>query len=168
MAFMNWGLSELFESQKTALPTDWSEDVRGRQSITAGLEINGATIEGLFLRITANRTLADREVMFQLEYRPQRGKGDSLCRIDWRPLRSHRNPNVGPRSFRMLEMTGSHHHSFELNFLRQTGQMRDGNLPLAEPLDEPSNFSDLLAVVSEKFRILGLNEIPLPVWDLLL
>jgi hypothetical protein len=159
-------LPEIHAAKKTAIPSDWTEDERGRQRLTLSLEIEGATVEGLFLRATAVRSLPDREVMFQLEYHPAR---EQLCRIDWRPLRPHRNGDVGPKAHRLREITGSHHHSFKLNWIPTKEQMRPNNLPIAEPiLPDPSNFQQLLMVVSQEFRIDNLSGVPLPAWDLLL
>ena len=162
-------LPDIIAATKFAQPSDWAEDERGRHKMTLSLDIDGVTIEGLFLRVTALRSLPDQEVMVQLEYRPPHAAGDALCRLDWRPLRPHRNPMIGPKKLHLLEIPGTHHHSFDLNWLDNKNCMRVGNLPLAKSVDEdPSTFGQLLALVSKEFRISNLSEVPLPAWDLLL
>jgi len=166
---MALGLPEIFAAEKTAILSDWTDDERGRQRLILSLEIEGAAIEGLNLRATANRTLPDREVMFQLEYEARYRSKDILARIDWRPLKSHRNGDVGPKAHRLKEIAGSHYHSFALNWVEITGRMRQPNLPIAKEITpDPANFRQLLALVSKEFRISNLAGVPLPAWDLLL
>jgi len=163
-------LPELHAADKVAaLASSWAQDEMGRLSLTLALEIYGATVQGLYLRGKARRDLADRAVMFQLEYRLPFQLEEQICRIDWRPLHVHRNDGKGPEAYRFKEINGSHYHTFAENWLPIEGRMRRNNLPIAIPLDpEPSGFGQLLALVSKEFRISNLGGVQIPPWDLML
>jgi hypothetical protein len=156
-------------SKTLILTSGWSEDAQGRQSMFLSMDIDGATVEGLTLRLVARRSLPDRHVMCQLEYRPPFQIVEPFCRIDWRPLKPHNNHGRGPEEYRFREMTGSHHHPFGLNWDAQRNQMLKENLPIGVPIDpDPSGFRQLLALVSKEFRITNAEEVPLPSWDMML
>ena len=162
-------LKELFEAEKNVVLQDWVEDERGKHRVNLSVEIAGNIVQGLSLIGTAVRALPDREVMFQLIYQPPFVHPELLCRIDWKPLKPHRNGPDGPKRHRLREITGSHHHPFKLNWLETEGRMRRANLPIAEALTpDPATFPQLLALVSKEFRITNLQDLALPPWDLLL
>jgi hypothetical protein len=166
---MAMGLQELYRAEKRAVMTDWVEDEAGRLRLTLALEIDGAVVEALFLRARVFRGRVDRDVMFQLEYRPPFGPDEQLCRIEWRPTTAHRNHGKGPEAYRFKDIAGSHYHSFKENWLEDQGRMRGGNLPIAVPLEpDPSDFGQLVALVSKEFRIMNLGDLPMPPWDMLL
>ena len=166
---MALALPDIHAAAKLLTAADWVDRGGGRVSLVAALEIGGATIEGLFLRATARRALADREVMFQVEYRPSFGAEEQLCRINWRPIRPHHNHGRGPEEHRFREIAGSHHHSFEANWVADENRMRSGNLPIAIPVSpDPSDFRQLVALVTKEFRINNLGGISVPPWDLML
>jgi hypothetical protein len=63
--------------------------------VTASLDNpGGIAIEGLSLRATARKSLADRQVTFQLEYHATNVIGGPVCRIEWRPLSGHNDRPV--------------------------------------------------------------------------
>jgi hypothetical protein len=65
---------------------------------TAPLDIDGVTVEGLRVRVTAKQGLSNENVTCQLEYLPSpRGsvRGGPLWRIEWRPLSPHNNKGLG-------------------------------------------------------------------------
>ena len=80
----------------------WAEIGPGVLVLTAPLEIEGVTIEGLTLRGTARKPMPDRQVVFQLEYRAAGISGGPICRIEWRPLSGHNNRGIGPKEFRNI------------------------------------------------------------------
>jgi hypothetical protein len=74
--------------------------------VRLSLDIDAETIQGLYLRITANRGFPDRGVTAQLEYQPTPFQLlNPLCRIDWRPLHDHTNPGDGPGKYRLKKST---------------------------------------------------------------
>lgn len=155
---------------KTVLVTSgWVGDETGRQRLILNLEIDGVIVEGLTLRMTSNRTMPDRKVTVQIEHKPPGSIVVPLCRLEWRPIRSHRNYQRGPKEFRLQEIEGTHLHSFESNWLESEQRMLTDNLPIAIPISpDPEGFHQLLALVSKEFRIVNAADIPMPPWDLLL
>jgi len=167
---MGYSLPDIQAAIKTvsAVP-DWTADERGKQLMRLSLDIDGQTLQGLYLRLTAHRKFPDQEVTAQLEYQPPFQILTALGRIDWRPLKDHTNPVNGPAKHRLKRITGSHHHSFALNWIPERSSMRETNLPFAEAINpDPSDFGQLLALVSKEFRISGIDGLPVPTWDLLL
>lgn len=161
-------LSELFEAQKTlAVTPGWQEVASGRLTLVAPLEIDGVTIEGMQLRGRARKNLVDQNVSFQLECHTVSVRGGQMARIDWRPLRPHINPPKGAHADLIrVRVAGSQIHSFERHYMPERNNIRQRNLPWAEPLGtEPSNFQELLAVVGDRFRITGLEVIAAPPWE---
>jgi hypothetical protein len=122
-------------------------------------------VQGLELRAGAAQSLPDRAVRFQLQYYPAKSECLLLGRIEWRPLSPHTNPANCAEQLKLLRITGSHIHGYEMNWLEEMGRLRTGNLPVAEPLkDDPTNFEALLEVVGREFRITGLEKIERPPW----
>ncbi len=118
--------------------------------------------------MTAITGLENQSVVCQMEYHPagRPTRGGPFCRIEWRPLAAHSNKNIGPLEFRFTQITGSHHHRFDLNWNHSQSQVRKGNLRIAVPIDpDPPTYEDLLAFVGREFRIKGMEEIPVPPWQ---
>ncbi len=163
---MGADLRELFEANKIlASNPKWIATDSTWFDLEAPLDIDGVTIEGLELRAGAGQSLPDRAVRFHLQYHPARSPCIPLCRIEWRPVSPHTNPNQGPEHLRLLRIVGSHIHGFEMNYLEDEGRMRGKNLPIAEPIDpDPSSFRDLVDVVAAEFRINGMEQIEPPPW----
>jgi hypothetical protein len=160
-------LESLVYAEKTisAVPA-WVE--RGPDSLefTTPLEIDGVVLEALALRGRARKSLADREVIFQLEYHHGQIIGGPVCRIEWRPLSAHNNKGLGPKSLRHMIQSGSHHHRFDLNWKQSPDSVLRGDLPIAVPLNEdPNSFRELLAVVGKEFRIRRIQSITVPPWE---
>lgn len=148
-----------------SVPT-WVERGPTGLEFTVPLEIDGVVIEGLGLRGRACKPRADREVIFQLEYRHPQIVGGPCCRIEWRPLGAHSNKGLGPKQFRHKLLVGSHHHRFDLNWERSPEAVLRGDLPIAVPInDDPKGFRPLLAVVGKEFKIIKIQQIPIPPWE---
>lgn len=144
----------------------WAEQTATSLGFLVPLEIDGVVVEGLTLRGKACTRMADREVMFQMEYRHNQIAGGPCCRIEWLPLNGHSNKGVGPAEFRHFLQTGSHHHRFDLNWKRSQEAVWRGELPIAVPIaPEPKNFRALLGLVGSEFTISDLQRIPLPPWQ---
>jgi hypothetical protein len=161
-------LHELYEAEKTlSVIPGWQEVESGRLTLVAPLDIDGVTIEGMQLRGRARKNLVDENVSFQLECHSVGVRGGQIARIDWRPMHPHVNPARGAhKDLLRTRVRGSQIHSFERHYMRDLNRIRQRNLPWAEPLGlEPSNFSELLAVVGARFRIAGLEKVAAPPWE---
>jgi hypothetical protein len=145
----------------------WSEpDDYGKMDIFAPLEVGGVTVSGFALRGICSKLRIDRDVLFQLEIGiPGKRTRLPLARLEWRPHSpTHKNPATGGEPSCLI--FGSHHHTHEANWLEQEGRMREGNLPFAESLNpDPSTYQDFLDLVRIRFRINGINNIMMPVWE---
>jgi hypothetical protein len=143
----------------------WVERGPDGLEFTAPLEADGVVIEGLNLRGRARKSLIDREVIFQLEYHRPQIVGGPVCRIEWRPLNAHNNKGLGPKEWRHMLQTGSHHHRFDLNWARSPEACLRGDIPVAVPInDDPKNFRALLALVGKEFRVNKIQQITVPPW----
>lgn len=133
------------------------------------LNIGGVTV-GLFgLRGGCYVQHADKAIMLQLEMGIAGVRRRiPLVRLDWRPLSDrHKNPRKGPAEHRSRVLFGSHHHTFDLNWLEAEQRMREHNLPFAVPLEnEPASFAEMLDLARVLFRINDIDRLPLPEWTL--
>lgn len=123
------------------------------------------SIEGLRLRVQAWQTRPMVDVTATLEL--VRGH-DSVClsRVDMAPTSPH--VNLHWRQFRVPpEITGSHHHPFDLNArLGRQAFAPNDNLPLAMPLEsEPASFHEFAVLVQNVFGIDGVADLPRPAWN---
>lgn len=144
----------------------WRERGADGLEFSAPLEIDGVTVEALTLRGRARKSLADREVIFQLEYHHARIIGGAVARIEWRPLNPHSNKGHGPKDLQHVIQSGSHHHCFDLNWKESQEACLRGDLPIALPIaDDPKNFRALLAVVGKEFRIKNIQTVTAPPWE---
>jgi len=160
-------LSDIFHAQKVlSVAQSWAPGPNNTLHQLHSLEIEGVTIRGLFLRVRARADMPDEDVVFQLEY-PSPGRRDTaISRVEWRPITPHKNQGNAPGDLRFLDIPGSHHHSFELNWLEIEDRMRRSNLPVASPISpDPANLDALLEFVRVSFRISGLELIPTPPWE---
>lgn len=133
---------------------------------TSPIEIDGVAIEGLRFRLTAIRSLPDEAVTCQLEYHERRKIGGPFYRMDWRPLHEHCNKGQGPPELRLLRITGTHHHEFNVNWTFAATQVRRGNLPIAIAVtDEPQTFEELLAFLGKELTIGNIGLVPRPPWQ---
>jgi hypothetical protein len=143
----------------------WIDREADALDLTAPLEIDGVAVEGLTLRGRARKPLADREVIFQLEYHAPEIVGGPVCRIEWRPLNKHNNKGLGPKEFQNVIQDGSHHHRFDLNWKRSEAAVLRGEIPIAIPIEDPGSFRGLLAVVGKEFRIRRIQSVTVPPWE---
>ena len=165
---MEFDAEAIAGNEKVYVPgPSWVEGDNGYLSLVAPLEIEGVTIEGLVLRATAYKDLPDEAVMFQVEFPHDRNRRDNaIQRIDWRPLHIHNNHGKGPPQYRLQLINGTHHHSFELNWLVPERRLRKTNLPVAEPISpDIQDFTALLDFVAESFRIKKLDAVRAPPWE---
>ena len=162
-------LPDIFNANKTLpLRPSWLKGDNDRVSLVSPLDIDGVTIEGLRLRATAIIPRVEECVTFQVEYIPPRRdvRGGPLARIEWRPLSGHNNKNNGPKEFMNKVMSGSHHHSFALNWNEQSAALRRGNLPIALPISpDPTTYETLIDLVRQEFRILNVDWLQMPPWQ---
>jgi hypothetical protein len=160
-------LPDLVQIEKELpLSPNWVERAADILEFSTALEANGVILEGLSLRCTARRSLADRQVMFQLEYHEATILGGPVCRIEWRPLSGHNNKGYGPKELRHVLQNGTHHHRFDLNWERSPDAVLRGDLPIAVPIqDDPANFRALLALVGKEFRINKIQVVTVPPWQ---
>ena len=134
--------------------------------ILAPLTLAGVTVGSFTLRGTCNKFRIDRDVLFQLEVGiPGKRTRLPLSRLEWRPQsETHKNPAIN-RTPPIL-IFGSHHHTNAANWLEAEGRMREGNLPFAEAIDpDAETYGDFLDLVRIRFRINGIDQIKVPVWE---
>jgi hypothetical protein len=104
--------------------------------------------------------------MFQLECNQDDRRDFAIDRIDWRPWHTHENKWRGPSEFRGVKITGTHRHSFDLNWFPSEARLLTSNLPIAVPLtDDIPDFAALLAFVAQEFRIADAGVIGVPPWE---
>ena len=122
-------------------------------------------LEGLSLRGRTRKSLADREVIFQLEYHAADVIGGPVCRVEWRPLNKHNNKGLGPKELRNVIQGGSHHHRFDLNWEKAQAAVLRGELPIAVPFDDPGSFRGFLAIIGKEFKIKRIQSVTVPPWE---
>jgi len=145
---------------------EWIERNADILDFVVPLEAESVVLEGLSLRGRTRKSLADREVVFQLEFHHPQIVGGAICRIEWKPLSSHSNKGNGPKELRHILQSGSHHHRFDLNWEHSPADVQRGSLPIAVPiLPCPKNFRELVALVQKEFNIKGLQSIAIPPWQ---
>lgn len=160
-------LPALFNSDKTfAVRPVWRQrDANWFQCVQA-LDIDGVTVEGLRFRATAKIDRPDESVTFQIEYRlPNRAhRGGPLARVEWKPFSPHNNKGRGPLHLRHILQTGSHVHHFQQCWELNETEVRNGNLPLSEPITPEPTWDEILVFVGKEFRISPIDWIPYPPW----
>lgn len=155
--------------KKIAGLPQWSEPDSPDKGIrlAASLDVGEATLQGLELIGRARIDSPQSDISFSLTYFPTSSRRDavSLARLDWRPRTSHTNNDEhSPPALFMVEISGTHHHSFELNWLSAHGRPLKW-LPVAEPINPDfQGFIDLLDGVGKIFRINDIGVIPEPSW----
>jgi hypothetical protein len=164
---MQLTVSELVAAEKTIpAPLRWAKSGERYLEVVSTLDVDGVTVQGLQLRILAWRQYPDEAVCIQLLYAWPRAKYRPIWRIEWRPFSGHNNRNKGPPEFRLREIKGSHQHTFRLNWREGEGVLRQGNLPIAVPINpDPTNFASLLAFSGNELRIRNMGTIPAPPWE---
>ena len=165
---MDLSLQEIFDAPKTIpVPHEWTE-LNDRLMWISPLDIGGATISGLRIRIRTIKTEPERNVTVALEYVPV-GRECGLDRIDWRPFHNHTNRGLGPPEHQFKIISTSHRHEFGWNLKGGGVSMRKGNLPIAIPIEnEPVNFQELLDFVAKTYNIAALEDLRPPDWEAVL
>ncbi|MBI4968058.1 MAG: hypothetical protein HZC25_08050 [Rhodospirillales bacterium] len=134
--------------------------------LVATLDLDGVTLDGIWLRVTAYKAIPDRRVSFQIEFKPEGFRHIPAARVDWRPANPHSNRNIGPAHLRLMVIEGSHHHTFDANWPLGFERMVSENLPIAEPLvPDPRDFEGLLHLVGRLFNVDGMKGIAVPKWE---
>jgi hypothetical protein len=157
---------ELFSCSKVLITDVSWVSTSGQCSFEAPLEVQGLALEGLRLRSTVYTGGPVLAAMLQLEYIAAGRKLGPLDRIDWNPIHTHNNRGKGPPELQFIPQTGSHHHTFDWNWLPDEGRMRTSNLPVAIPLSpDPVTVAELFGFAEGYFRIKGLGKQQLPEWQ---
>lgn len=164
---MSINLDEFFRGEKTlSIAPEWVIQNSEWLGFSCPLDLYGITISGFRLQANSMLTQPDRHVILQMEHHPSSGKGGAFCRMEWRPMNGHNNKGLGPKEWRFLEIRGSHHHPFQLNWSKAEKLVRRGNLPIAVPLEpDPDNFRSFLSVVGREFNIKNIQRICEPPWQ---
>lgn len=167
---MKFDFRTLCDLPKTLSSLPWWSEPAGvdeQTKMVAALDIAGITVQGLELIGRAKTNNPDKNVSFSLVYRPDPTKRQvvQLGRFDWRPLAPHRNTHKSsPPDLFLIEITGSHVHSFALNWSENKQRMLM-EIPIARPVDDPAGYRSLLDAVGKEFKIQGLGSIPEPPWQ---
>lgn len=165
---MQVDLSILYAASKTvSASAKWKFRDSEWMQLIAPLDIDGVTVEGLSFRATAMRKRPDEAVSFQLEYSAQSPNSKSLpfARVEWKPLRPHRNKKIGPVELHNIPQAGSHNHDFWLNWRHSEKAVRKGLLDISIPILPEMSFEEIVAFVGKEFRILNINLLPKPEWS---
>lgn len=155
--------------KKVAGSPKWSEPDGLDKGIrvAVALDVGEATLQGLELIGRAKLDSPRADISFSLTYFPTSNRRDavSLARLDWRPYTSHTNNDEhSPPELFMVEIFGTHYHSFELNWLSAHGRPLKW-LPVAEPISPDfQDFTELLDGIGKIFRINDISTIPEPRW----
>lgn len=136
----------------------WSEpdgpDKRLR--LVAPLLVEGRVLRGLELIGRAQIGIRNADLSFTMIYIPTDNRRDAiqLARIDWRPKAPHSNDHPSaPPHLAGLDIFGTHHHPFDLNWSTRNGQPLR-SLPTAEEIvPDYQSFKELVDGVGKFFRI---------------
>lgn len=127
-----------------------------KTKLIAPLMVDGRVFRGLELIGRASLDLRNANISFSLVYLPTDNRRDAvqMARVDWRPITPHTNDHPrSPPDLLGLEIDGTHHHSFDLNWSTGTGKPLKW-LPIAEPIEPDfANVAELIDGVGMFFRI---------------
>lgn len=131
----------------------------------------GVGLEGVALRITAWPFRREYDITATLEI-PGGRAGITIGRVDAWPADPHMNLRARGQpgcSHIPLEIVGHHVHRFEDNAIVGREAFGAGNLPLAVPVNgRLQSFRDFLRIVSEEFKIDGLDQLNPPNWTVMI
>lgn len=163
---MGVDLREYFEAEKLlSRRPNWIQN-NNLLRLSCPLDIDGVTIAGLEFCGYATNDLPEEDVVFQLQFKPAKGKSFPFCRIEWRPISDHNNNGKGPEELKFLKFKATHIHPFAVNYDQARGKMRTQNIKIAKPYEkEPTTWKELLDLVGKEFRIGNMDWIPLPSWQ---
>lgn len=161
---MSIHLKELAASKKSIpLFPDWDEEGNSLSWISP-LDMDGVTVEGLQIRMTAHLLLPDEAVVAQPEFRPPAVRSQQLIRVEWKPLRPHNNKNRGPSEWRLKQFRCTHEHRFEDNWHEPDNRMLAGNLPIAVPIQDVDSYKKFLDICCKSLNVENMSLVPLPPW----
>lgn len=148
----------------------WSKPEGADKAIklSAAIEVGESTLQGFFLKARAKADSSNRDISFSMTYLAPGTKRDgvNLDRVDWRPITPHENTDDrAPSHLYLLEITGTHRHSFDLNWRPSSGSPLKW-LPIAEPISpDYQSFEALRDAIGILFRISNIDLISAPDWD---
>ena len=132
---------------------------------------HGIGLEGVNIRITAWPYRKNYDVTATLEV-PGGRSFVAIARVDAWPPDPHMNVRArGHPGCRHLpnEVIGHHVHRFEDNARLGREAFGAGNLPLAAPVNgRLESFRDFLQILSDEFRIDGLDQLSPPDWTVMI
>lgn len=145
------------EEKLVAGSPSWSdaEGADKRTKLVAPLLLNGRVLRGLELIGRASIEVRNADLSFQLIYLPTNNRRDAvqMARVDWRPKTPHGNDHPRTPAHLLGDITGTHHHSFELNWSETNGAPLKW-LPIAEEISPDfQSFAELIDGVGQLFRI---------------
>lgn len=147
----------------------WSKPEGADKAIklSAALEVGESTLQGFFLKVRARADSPGADISFTLTYLAPGTKRDgaNLDRVDWQPKTPHENTDErSPPELFLLEIDGTHRHSFKLNWRPSKGGPLKW-LPIAEPIvPDYQDFAALREGIGILFRISNIDLIPEPLW----
>ena len=131
----------------------------------------GVGLEGVNLRVTAWPFKKQYDVTATLEV-PGNRSFVTIARVDGWPPDPHQNARARghPACGHLpLEIDGHHVHRFEDNAKLGRDAFGAGNLPLAAPVNgRLQSYRDFLRVLSEEFKIDGLDQLAPPDWTVMI
>jgi hypothetical protein len=129
------------------------------------ISINGSIPQGLWFRCVILPQYQDVATI-QIEHEIS-GKRCRLVlyRLDWHPLTTHGNGNIGPRCLRgqFFDVGQTHEHCCMFHLCQGTGRIRSGGVQTARLISPDfGSFQDVLGYVRAKLRIENLDDMPSP------
>lgn len=132
---------------------------------------NGVGLEGVYLQITAWPYRRNYDLTATLEV-PGGRSFVTIARVDaWPPdphmnLQARGHPGCGHL---LREITGHHVHRFDDNARLGREAFGPGNLPLAAPVNgRLESFRDFVRILSDEFKIDGLDQLNPPDWTVMI
>ncbi len=157
-------LRDLVSPLKTfSEPIKWVDEGENWKTSRVNLEMNGAPVPGLFLRIKSPAIRNAHGFLLQTEYQPDERVRSAFAieRVEWKV--GHTNSAIGPQEYHFLDIESSHIHKFDINYIEDENRMRQRNLPLAVPVDpDPHSLEDFLDCAEKLLRIKGVSGIDRP------
>lgn len=160
---MQVDLGKIWLSDKEVQAVGWGGNDPYWHEFLAPITISGVTVEGPFLRGKAARNYVDRAVLLQMEMRLSARNVVHLSRMCWRPFGAHNNNRFGPEEHQLIDIRGTHIHTFYDNYLSHERRMRTGNLKVAVPvIPDYQSCRDFIDEAGKYFRINNIASVPLP------
>jgi hypothetical protein len=133
----------------------------------SAVRLSGRLGGGAAVRLMTPADVWEKDVYGHIEVRPP-VHPQRMLRInpvEWRPRRSHRNPNWGPEEHR-LETYRDRWHPYNENRMGGIEVFLQSKTGLALPLPAPiASFSQYLHVCSKIWKCPNLKDVPPPPWS---